>query len=70
MPPNTLPHVSIPEPLDSMHEVAERVGCHPRTIARAAARGELNPIRFNSGLLRFRRSEVDRWIAAAEGKAQ
>ena len=58
---------SPPELLDTMEAVAHRVRCHKRTVARAVARGVLHPIRFNARLVRFRRSEVDRWIAQAEG---
>lgn len=55
------------EPLDTMDDIARRVHCHKRTIARAVADGLLQPVRFNARLVRFRRSEVERWIAQAEG---
>lgn len=58
---------SPPEPLDTMEAVAHRLHCHKRTVARAVAEGVLHPIRFNARLVRFRRSEVDRWIPQAEG---
>jgi excisionase family DNA binding protein len=56
-----------PEPLDTLKDVARRLRCHKRTIARAVADGLLHPVRINSRLIRFRRSEVNRWIAQAEG---
>ena len=56
-----------PEPLDTLEDIASRVHCSKRTIARAVADGLLHPVRFNARLIRFRRSEVDRWIAQAEG---
>ena len=55
------------EPLDTMDDVARRVHCHKRTIARAVADGLLHPVRFNTRLIRFRRNEVERWMAQAEG---
>ena len=59
-------HVGTPEVLESRREVALRIGCHTKTIARAEAKGELMPIKFNSRLVRYRRSDVDAWIARAQ----
>jgi len=54
-----------PDILDSRSEVARRIGCSPKTIQRAERRGEIVPIRFNARLVRYRRSDVDTWIANA-----
>ena len=62
----SVPSVPSDEPLDSRLQVARRVGCHPKTVARAEKRGELTAIRFNARLVRYRRSEVDEWISKAE----
>lgn len=56
-----------PEPLDSIEDVARRLKCHKRTISRVVAKGDLKPIRFNSRLIRFRRSDVDAWIYRSQG---
>ncbi|MEA3189039.1 MAG: Helix-turn-helix domain [Chthoniobacter sp.] len=61
----TLSQHASTDQLESRREVAARVRCHPKTIARAEVRGELTPIKFNSRLIRYRRSDVDRWIADA-----
>jgi excisionase family DNA binding protein len=66
MKPQTFLPVPTDEPLDSRHQVAQRVGCHPRTVARAEKRGELTAIKFNARLVRYRRSEVEAWISRAE----
>ena len=50
----------------SRKEVAERVKCHPRSIARAERRGELKGIKFNSRLVRYDPTEVDAWIQQAK----
>jgi len=47
-------------------EVAHRIGCHPKTIQRAERRGELTPLKFNSRLVRYRRTDVDAWINHAQ----
>ena len=49
----------------SRQELAARLGCHLMTIKRAEKRGELHSIRLNSRFLRYRESEVARWIADA-----
>ena len=58
--------VATEEPLDSRQQVAQRLGCHSRTIARAEKRGDLTAIKFNARLVRYRRSEVEAWISRAE----
>ena len=49
----------------SRQELAAQVGCHPKTIQRAEASGLLKPIRFNSRMIRYKASEVARWVAEA-----
>jgi len=49
----------------SRQELAARMGCCLMTIKRAEKRGELHPIRINSHFLRYRESEIARWIADA-----
>ena len=48
-----------------MCQVYSRMGCCLMTIKRAEKRGELHPIRINSHFLRYRESEIARWIADA-----
>jgi len=58
-----------PEPDDillSRKDISKLAHVHPKTVARAEARGELTPIRFNSRLVRYRKSNVIRWIANAQ----
>jgi len=50
---------------ESRQDVAMRIGCHPKTVQRAEQRGELAPVKFNTRLVRYRRSDVDAWIAKA-----
>lgn len=66
MSPKSSKHVAPSDILESRCEVARRIGCHPKTIQRAERRGELLPIKFNARLVRYRRSEVDAWIANAQ----
>lgn len=49
--------------MESRREVADRVGCHPRTVARAEQRGELHPVRFSARMVRYYRTEVNAWIS-------
>jgi excisionase family DNA binding protein len=56
-----------PEPLDSIRDIARRVGCSKRTIARKIASGELDALKFNARLVRVKRSVVEAWIARAQG---
>lgn len=51
-----------PEPLDSLEDVALRLKCHKRTVSRMVAKGELKPVRFNSRMIRFKRSDIDALI--------
>jgi excisionase family DNA binding protein len=54
------------EQLLSRREVAERLGVHPRTVARMICEGRLpDPFRLGGkGDLRWRESDIDDWIAA------
>jgi len=52
--------------LESRREVAQRIGCSTKTIQRAERRGELNPVRLNSRLIRYRVSDVREWIARSQ----
>ena len=66
MKPISSESLSADEILESRRDIARRLHVNPKTVARAEARGELTAIKFNSRLTRYRRSEVDRWIAAAQ----
>jgi len=57
--------IEITETLQSRGQVAALVGCHPRTIQRAEKNGELQPIKFNARLIRYRLSDVLAWIERA-----
>ncbi len=52
--------------LESRKQIAKRLSCHPKTIARAEARGEINAIRLNSKMIRYRKADVDAWIARSQ----
>jgi excisionase family DNA binding protein len=47
-------------------EVADLVRVSTKTVQRAERRGELIPVKFNSRLVRYHRSDVDAWIAKAQ----
>lgn len=47
----------------STAELAERLSVHPETLRRAAARGDLHPIRIGRDL-RWPEDDVKRWLAA------
>jgi len=49
--------------LVSRREVASRIGCNPKTVQRAERRGELKAVKFNSRFVRYRRSDIEAWIA-------
>ena len=51
--------------LYSRREIAAQVGCCARTVVRAEKRGELMPLRLSSRLIRYRASDVARWIASS-----
>jgi excisionase family DNA binding protein len=45
-------------------EVAERLGCSPKTVRELVATGRLNPVRLSPrGHLRFRLEEIENLIA-------
>ncbi len=47
----------------SIKEVAALFGVHPQTITRWLAQGLLpQPLRFNRKVIRFRASDIDRWL--------
>lgn len=43
-------------------QVAQLLKVHPLTISRMTARGELPMIKANRRLVRFRRTDVQKWI--------
>jgi excisionase family DNA binding protein len=47
-------------------EAAALVGCHPMTVTRLEKRGLFPPaVRLGSGTVRYERSAIDRYLAAA-----
>lgn len=53
-------------PLVSAPELAEEWGCHPTTVGRILSRAGIEPIVFGTArnaLRRFRRSDVNRYLA-------
>jgi excisionase family DNA binding protein len=49
-------------------EAAGLVGCHPMTITRLEKRGLFPPaVRLGSGIVRYERAAVDKYLAAAVG---
>jgi excisionase family DNA binding protein len=50
-------------------QAAEIVGCHPQTISRWAADGEIPALRTPSGRYRFNRAELDAWLQSRRVKA-
>ena len=51
------------DPLHSRREIATQIGCCVRTIVRAEKRGELIPVRLSTRLIRYRASDVARWLS-------
>jgi len=51
----------------TLQDAAEYLNCHPVTVHRLLARGELRAFRLGSGW-RFRREDIDTWIAEYEVK--
>lgn len=56
------PAANSPGKMLSAREVAKRAGCCVRTIFRAAARGDLTPVRRSCRSIRFREDEVLQWL--------
>ena len=53
----------------TIQEVAEYLNCHPVTVRLLLAQGELRAFRLGSNW-RFRREDIDRWIARQQEHAQ
>jgi excisionase family DNA binding protein len=49
-------------------QVAERLAVHPATVRRLVAAGELKPTRLGKRTVRFRPSDVQRFIASKRGE--
>lgn len=58
-------HIS--DPLESIASVAEEFGCSKRFLVDEAKRGRLEIIRLSHQMLRIRRSEKLRYLAAKSG---
>ncbi len=52
----------------TVEEVGRYLGFAPGTIYNKAARGEIPSVKLGSAL-RFRKSEIDRWIDETSGRA-
>jgi len=59
---NRLQPTSRPEPLLTVSEAAECVGCCEETIRRAYLAGQLDVLRFGARLVRVRRSALFAWL--------
>jgi hypothetical protein len=55
------------DPMEPVKEVAEEFGCSVRFLKDEARKGRLTIIRLSSQLLRIRRSEKLRYLAAKSG---
>lgn len=44
-------------------QVAEALQVNPRTIARWEEKGLLKPLKFSARSIRYRKEDVERWIA-------
>ena len=47
-------------------QVAEFLGVSPETVLRRWRRGEIPGVRLASNVLRFRESEIERWVDGLE----
>jgi excisionase family DNA binding protein len=52
----------------TLQDVAEYLNCHPITVHRLLDHGELRAFRLGSNW-RFRRADIDQWIAGYEVKS-
>jgi excisionase family DNA binding protein len=59
--------IEIPE-IMTLHDAAEFLDCHPVTIHRLVTRGGLPGFRLGRQW-RFRRSDIDKWIAQRQQQA-
>lgn len=57
-----------PEPLMTADEVAEYLSVSPGTIYNRTSKGEMPFVKVGSSL-RFRRSEIDRWVEEQAGRS-
>jgi excisionase family DNA binding protein len=48
--------------LFTREQVSQIVGCHPETITRASRRGELPAYYISKRMVKYRRSDVDKWL--------
>lgn len=71
-PPDARPEPSRPDLLDcwlTTTRAAAYADLHPETLRRAHARGDLHAERLNgTKTLRFRRSELDRWLVGGTAR--
>ena len=51
-------------------QVAEFLGVSPETVLRRWRRGELAGVRLASNVLRFRESEIERWVDGLEQRRE
>ena len=63
--PTTPPELPPVHDLMTAQEVADRLSFSVRTVYRLVARGVLpKPVRFNRKLVRWKKSDIDRYLAS------